>query len=49
MYTRVLRGEIRELPSWLADLLYSSLLPYLGPGVATRERLRVLENTAQPD
>ena len=43
VYSRVLRGEIRELPALLPDLTYSALLPYLGPEVAAAERRRLLE------
>jgi len=43
VYSRVLRGEIRELPALLPDLTYSALLPYLGPEAAAAERLRLLE------
>jgi AcrR family transcriptional regulator len=43
VYTRVLRGEIRELPGLLPDLVYSALLPYLGPGAADAERRKLLE------
>jgi AcrR family transcriptional regulator len=43
LYSRVLRGEIRELPSLLPDLSYSVLLPYLGPEAALAERERLLE------
>jgi AcrR family transcriptional regulator len=46
VYTRVLRGEIRELPELLPDLVYSALLPYLGPDAAVAERRRLIE--AQP-
>jgi AcrR family transcriptional regulator len=43
VYTRVLRGEIRELPGLLPDLVYSALLPYLGPETAVAERRRLIE------
>jgi AcrR family transcriptional regulator len=43
VYTRVLRGEIRELPDLLPDLVYSALLPYLGPETAAAERRRLLD------
>jgi AcrR family transcriptional regulator len=43
VYTRVLRGEIRELPALLPDLVYSALLPYLGPEAAVAERRRLIE------
>jgi AcrR family transcriptional regulator len=42
-YSRVLRGEIKELPELLPDLTYSALLPYLGPEAAAAERQRLLE------
>ena len=41
VYTRVLRGESGELPGLLPDLVYSALLPYLGPEAAARERVRL--------
>jgi AcrR family transcriptional regulator len=44
VYTRVLRGEIRELPALLPDLTYSALLPYLGPEAAAAERRRLLDS-----
>jgi AcrR family transcriptional regulator len=43
VYTRVLRGEIRELPELLPDIVYSALLPYLGPETAAAERRRLLD------
>ena len=43
VYTRVLRGEIRELPGLLPDLVYSALLPYLGPDAADAERRKLLD------
>jgi len=42
LYSRVLRGEIRDLPGLLADLNYSMLLPYLGPERAMVERAKDL-------
>ncbi|HEY1276997.1 MAG TPA: TetR/AcrR family transcriptional regulator [Thermoleophilaceae bacterium] len=42
LYTRVLRGEIRQLPDLLPDLAYSALLPYIGVEAAAEER-RALE------
>jgi AcrR family transcriptional regulator len=44
VYTRVVRGEIRELPALLPDLTYSALLPYLGPEAAAAERRRLLDS-----
>jgi AcrR family transcriptional regulator len=35
VYARIVAGEIRALPSLLPDLLYSALLPYVGPEEAT--------------
>jgi len=49
IYTRVLRGEIRELPELLPDLTYSALVPYGGPEDAASERLRLLEAAARAD
>lgn len=46
VYTRVLRGESRELPGLLPDLVYSALLPYLGPEAAARERRRLAASEA---
>jgi AcrR family transcriptional regulator len=46
LYTRVLRGEIREAPSLLPDLTYSALLPYMGAKAAAAERLRLVEERA---
>jgi hypothetical protein len=43
VYSRVLRGEIKELPGLLPELAYSALLPYLGPETAASERRRLLE------
>jgi AcrR family transcriptional regulator len=43
VYTRVLRGEIRQLPELLPDLVYSALLPYLGPDAALAERRRLID------
>jgi AcrR family transcriptional regulator len=42
VYTRVLQGEARELPRLLPDLVYSALMPYLGPEAAARERSRLV-------
>jgi AcrR family transcriptional regulator len=44
VYTRVLRGEIHDLPALLPDLTYSALLPYLGPEAAAAERHRLLDS-----
>jgi AcrR family transcriptional regulator len=41
IYTRILRGEVRFLPSLLPDLLYAGLLPYVGPDTARAERDRL--------
>jgi hypothetical protein len=46
VYTRVLRGEIQELPRLLPDLIYSSLLPYMGVEAAREERARLPEAKA---
>ena len=43
VYSRVLRGEIKELPGLLPEVAYSALLPYLGPETAAAERRRLLE------
>jgi AcrR family transcriptional regulator len=46
VYTRVLRGEIQELPGLLPDLAYSSLLPYLGHEAAREMRARLSQAKA---
>jgi AcrR family transcriptional regulator len=43
VYTRVLRGQLRDLPSLLPDLTYSALLQYLGPEAAAHERRALVE------
>jgi AcrR family transcriptional regulator len=43
VYSRVLRGEIKDLPALLPELAYSALLPYIGPEAAGAERQRLLE------
>jgi AcrR family transcriptional regulator len=43
VYSRVLRGELKELPSLLPDLTYSALLPYVGPQAADAERRRLAD------
>jgi hypothetical protein len=46
VYTRVLRGEIQGLPRLLPDLIYSSLLPYMGVEAAREARERLPEAQA---
>jgi AcrR family transcriptional regulator len=41
IYTRIVRGEIRELPRLLPDLMYSVVLPYAGPEAALSEYKRL--------
>jgi AcrR family transcriptional regulator len=41
VYTRIVRGDIRQLPELLADLLYPALLPYEGRDAAVAEYKRV--------
>jgi AcrR family transcriptional regulator len=41
VYTRIVRGDIRQLPELLADLLYPALLPYEGKEAAVSEYRRV--------
>jgi AcrR family transcriptional regulator len=41
VYTRIVRGDIRQLPELLPDLLYAALLPYQGKEVALAEYKRV--------
>lgn len=36
LYSRVLRGEVRELPAIVPDLTYSTVLPYVGQDAATQ-------------
>jgi hypothetical protein len=43
IYTRILRGEVRTLPSLLPDLLYAGLLAYMGPEAALAEREKLAE------
>ena len=43
IFARVVRGEIRELPELLPDLMYSVLLPYVGPEQALAEYRRLQE------
>jgi AcrR family transcriptional regulator len=43
IFARVVRGEIRELPELLPDLMYSVLLPYVGPKQALAEYRRLQE------
>jgi AcrR family transcriptional regulator len=38
VYTRIVRGDIRQLPELLPDLTYCALLPYLGTEPAGAER-----------
>jgi AcrR family transcriptional regulator len=47
IYTRVVRGEIRELPRLLPDLMYSAVLPYAGPEAALAEYQRLQELYAE--
>jgi hypothetical protein len=41
IYTRVVRGDIRDLPELLPDLVWSALLPYAGPEAALAEYQRL--------
>ena len=41
VYTRIVRGDIRQLPELLADLLYPALLPFEGKETAVAEYKRV--------
>jgi AcrR family transcriptional regulator len=47
IYTRVVRGEIRELPRLLPDLMYSAVLPYAGPEAALAEYRRLQQQFAK--
>jgi hypothetical protein len=46
VYTRIVRGDIRQLPELLPDLLYPALLPYEGKEAAISEYKRVKEALA---
>lgn len=46
IYTRVVRGDIRELPLLLPDLMWSALLPYAGPEAALTEHRRLQQQFA---
>jgi AcrR family transcriptional regulator len=46
IYTRVLKGETERLPELGPELLYLSLLPYLGHEAAATERLNLLDSSA---
>ena len=41
IYSRLVRGELRQLPELVPELVHALLLPYLGPGRALEERDRV--------
>jgi AcrR family transcriptional regulator len=41
VYTRIVRGDIRQLPDLLPDLVYPALLPYEGKEAALSEYKRV--------
>jgi AcrR family transcriptional regulator len=43
VYTRIVRGDIRQLPELLPELLYPALLPYEGKEAAISEYKRVKE------
>ena len=47
IYTRVVRGEIRELPRLLPELMYSVVLPYAGPDAALTEYRRLQQEFAK--
>jgi AcrR family transcriptional regulator len=47
IYTRVVRGEIRDLARLLPDLMYSAVLPYAGPEAASAEYRRLQEQSAK--
>jgi hypothetical protein len=38
IHSRVLRGELADLPAMVPDMLYALLLPYLGTEAATKGR-----------
>lgn len=41
LYARVLNGRIDKLPDLLPDLMYSALLPYVGPDQAVEQQRRL--------
>ncbi|HET6509921.1 MAG TPA: TetR/AcrR family transcriptional regulator [Baekduia sp.] len=41
LYARVLNGRIDKLPELLPDLMYSALLPYVGPDQAIEQQRRL--------
>jgi AcrR family transcriptional regulator len=41
IYTRVVRGEIRELPGLLPEIMYAVILPYSGPEAALAQYHRL--------
>ena len=47
IFARVVRGEIRELPALLPDLMYSVLLPYAGAEAALAEYRRLQQPAAE--
>jgi AcrR family transcriptional regulator len=47
VYSRVLAGEAERLPQLLPDLLYSLLLPYLGPEAASAEMRKQRRKSAK--
>jgi AcrR family transcriptional regulator len=47
IYTRVVRGEIRDLPRLLPELMYSMVLPYAGPEAALAEYQRLQQQFAK--
>jgi AcrR family transcriptional regulator len=47
VYTRIVRGDIRQLPALLPDLLYPALLPYEGKQAALDQYRRVKEIVAE--
>jgi AcrR family transcriptional regulator len=47
IYTRVVRGDIRDLPLLLPDLMYSAVLPYAGPEAALAEYRRLQRQFAE--
>jgi AcrR family transcriptional regulator len=48
VYTRIVRGDIRQLPDLLPDLLYPALLPYEGTEAAVAEYGRLQGELAAP-
>jgi AcrR family transcriptional regulator len=47
LYARVIQGRVNQLPDLLPDLMYSALLPYVGPAKAVDQQRRVRRRGGQ--